>query len=303
MDALSLSAILVTIVFWASAFAGIRVGLDYFSPAHLTLYRFLVASAALGAYALVARVRPPAWPDLARTFGLSLLGITVYHLALNTGQRTVPAGTASLIVAAGPVITAVLATAFTGERLTRLGWLGTAVSLAGVSLIVLGRADSVAFTRGALLVLLAALSTSLYFVFQRPLMRRVSPAQFTVYGLMAGTVPMLAFLPGFAGELARAPAAGHLAVVYLGVFPSLAYLTWNFAISRVGASRTTSFLFVSPVLANLIAWLWLGEVPTWVTVVGGAVTLAGVVLVYTLGKPRAADVMPRSAALPAASRE
>ncbi|HWG86021.1 MAG TPA: DMT family transporter, partial [Deinococcales bacterium] len=225
MDALSLSAIILTIVFWASAFAGIRAGLEHFSPAHLTLYRFLVASSALGAYALIAGVKPPAREVLPRVAGLSLLGITVYHLSLNYGQQTVPAGTASLIIAAGPVITALLATAFTGERLTRIGWLGTAVSLSGVALIVLGRAQSVAFTQGALLVLLAAVATSVYFVFQRPLMRSVSSTQFTVYGVMAGTIPLLAFLPGLAGELRQAPLETHLAVVYLGVFPSLAYLT------------------------------------------------------------------------------
>ena len=111
MDALSFGAILVTIVLWASAFAGIRAGLADFSPAHLTLYRFLVACAALGLYAVVARLRPPPWRDLARILGLSLLGITTYHLALNFGEISVPAGTASLIIAAGPVITALLATA------------------------------------------------------------------------------------------------------------------------------------------------------------------------------------------------
>ncbi|GAA4003247.1 DMT family transporter [Deinococcus rubellus] len=286
LDSFSLGAIGLTLVFWASAFAGIRAGLEAFSPGHLTLYRFLVASLVLGVYALKVRLPLPSRADALRIFGLSLCGITLYHTLLNYGEQSVPAGTASLIIAAGPVITALIATRFAGERLTQLGWLGTFVSLGGVLLIVLGRGQGVAFTGGAVLILLAAVFTSIYFVFQRPLLRRMKPLDFTVWSLLLGSLPMLIFLPGFVGELRAAPLSAHLAVIYLGIFPSaLAYLTWTVALSRVSASTTTSFLFVSPVLATLIAWLWLREVPGQISLIGGGVALLGVLLVNTLGRP------------------
>ena len=60
-------------------------------------------------------------------------------------------------------------------------------------------------------------------------------------------------------------------MVYLGVF-----LT---AFSRMPAARAASFLYIIPVMAYVIAWLWLGEIPTLLSVVGGVVTLAGVLLV------------------------
>lgn len=290
IDPLSLAAILVTIAFWASAFAGIRVGLEAFTPGHVTLYRFLVAAAALGIYAVVARIPLPPPALAGRIALLSVFGITLYHVCLNYGETTVPAGTASLIIAAGPVITALLATRFAGERLNVLGWLGTLVSLVGVTVIVLGSGQGVSFTQGALLILAAALFTSVYFVFQKPVLKVMNPLHFTVWSLILGTVPMLVFLPGFASELRAAPLDAHLAMIYIGVFPAaLAYLTWTYALSRVGPSATTSFLYVSPVVAILIAWLWLGEVPHVISLIGGAVAVAGVVLVNTVGRPRPAE--------------
>ncbi|ADV66446.1 DMT family transporter [Deinococcus maricopensis] len=293
LDALSFGAIIVTILFWASAFAGIRAGLESFSAGHLTLYRFLWASLALGIYAAVARIPFPPRADALRILGLSFIGITLYHTFLNYGEISVPAGTASLIIAAGPVITALLATAFGGERLNAVGWLSTLISLSGVALIVLGKGESVNFTTGALLILGSAVCTATYFVFQKPLLRRMPPFHFTVWSLILGTVPMLVFLPGFAGELARAPLGAHLAVAYIGVFPAaLAYLTWTFALSRVPASVTTSFLYVSPVFAILIAWVWLHEAPTARSLLGGAVAIAGVILLNLLGRPRTAPAAP-----------
>jgi hypothetical protein len=81
----------VTIVLWASAFPGIRAGLSAYSPAHLALLRYGVAALTLTIYALATRMRLPRWRDLLSIALLSLVGISFYNVALNTGEVSVPA--------------------------------------------------------------------------------------------------------------------------------------------------------------------------------------------------------------------
>src|SRR5690348_14734769 len=184
-----------TVVLWASAFPAITVAVAGLGPAGLAVARLAVASAALGMLALAApllggrgsalRVRRPARRDLPLIAVCGLAGMTGYQLLLNAGERVVPAGTASLLVATAPVYASLLAVAFLGERASGRRWAGSAIALAGTALIA--ASHGLGFGVSALVVLAAAVLQAIFHTAQKPLLARYTGFEVTAYAMWAGT--------------------------------------------------------------------------------------------------------------------
>ncbi|HVT58290.1 MAG TPA: DMT family transporter [Thermoanaerobaculia bacterium] len=273
-------ALVATLVFWASAFVGIRASLKDYSPTQVALLRYLVASAVLAVYALRRRVPIPALRDWPRVLLAGAAGFTVYNLALNAGETRVTAGAASFVGNTVPVFTALLASRFLGERLGVRQLAGLAISLAGAGLIAAGEGGGVRLEPAVGLVVVAALAQSVYFCLQRPLLTHQAPLGVTALALWFGTLLLLPFLPSLLHQIPRAPLGATITVAYLGVCPgAIGYVAWSHVLARMPAARASSFLYVVPVLTILIGWLWLREAPSLLSLAGGGVALAGVVVV------------------------
>lgn len=277
---LTLGAVTFTVCAWASAFVSIRSAGSAYSPGALALGRLLAASVVLGVLLLVRRQGLPpreAWRGILVSGVVWFCG---YTIALNWGERLVDAGTAALLVNIGPILMALLAARLLGEALPPRLLAGMAVSFAGAVVVGLsmsaGKGGSTSVL-GVVLCLLAAVAYATGVVAQKPALSYGTPLQITAFACFTGTVACLPFTGQLFGELPKAPVSATLNMVYLGVVPTaLAFTTWTYALARMPAGRLGATTYAVPALVVLLSWALLGEVPAWLTLLGGLLCLAGV---------------------------
>jgi drug/metabolite transporter (DMT)-like permease len=289
-------ALIVTVVAWASAFPAITVALQGYSPWSLGLLRLGVAALALGVVAVALRPAVPRGRLALRVVLVELCGQTLYQVLLMGGQTVVAAGPAALLIATAPLFSVLIARVLLGERIGRR-WVGLVVAFAGAAAVALtGSAiggstgavpedaptgtAAVAAALGVVAVLAAALCQGAYHVLVKPVAEEMGAFPATFWSLVAGAALSLPALPALNLEVTTASATATWGAVLLGVVPSaVGYRAWSFAVTRSAVARSTVALYLVPVVALLLAWAWLGDRPHPLTLLGGAMALAGVVLV------------------------
>lgn len=274
-------ALVITILLWASAFPGIRAGLTGYSPGGLALLRFLIASLCL--YLIYWRL--PAQRCLIQMKDALLLvvigAVTIggYHVALNYGELTVPSGEASFIISQAPIVTVIFAAIFLKEQVNKTMIFGILISVFGIALITLQKQEF-SWHVGFFCILFSAITGGIYTVLQKPFLKKYHAIDVTAYIVWGATLFLLVFTPDLYRDLGKASFYATAAVVYLGIFPAaIAYALWTYVLIEIPASRASISMYFLPVVTIFVAWLWLGEVPTSISIIGGMIALMGVWLV------------------------
>jgi drug/metabolite transporter (DMT)-like permease len=278
------AAALLTVTLWASAFVGIRSAGHELSPGALALGRLLVASAALGAIALVQREPLPTRRDLRGIAVVGVLWFALYSVVLNAAEQRVDAGTAAMLVNVGPILIALLAGLLLREGFPSGLLLGCAIAFSGA--IVIGAATSkngLTPSWGAVLCLVAALAYAGGVVAQKPLLVRVSPLQVTWLACTAGALACLPFAGSLWDDGTNASGSALAWTVYLGVVPTgIGFIAWAYALSRTTAGKMGSTTYLVTPIAIALGWLLLDETPPTLALLGGVLCLAGVAVARRL---------------------
>lgn len=291
---LSVAALLVTVVLWASAFVGIRALGDTFSPGSLTLGRLTVGVLALTFFARPGHVPFPRGRPLLLVVLYGVVWFGAYNLALNAAERDLDAGTTALIVNIGPIIVALVAGLLYKEGFPRSLLIGMGVAFAGVVLIATStNSDSSsvksASTTGVLLCVAAAAFYAFGAVAQKPALKHMQPVMSVWLGCLVGLVVCLPFAPTLVDEIGGASLHDLLWLAYLGIFPTaIGFSTWSYALKRISTGQAASTTYLVPAVATLISWIVLDEVPAALAFVGGAMCLIGVAITRVKSRPRIA---------------
>ncbi|WLI28105.1 DMT family transporter [Pseudomonas rhodesiae] len=275
------------ILCWAYSPIGVHLGLHSYSPGQLALLRFLIASLFMAGVALVLGIGRPRWRDVPWLLLLGFFGVFLHHTALNYGQQWVTAAASSVLAQSAPLFSVLIAFLVLKERVSVWRWVCVSLGLVGVGVVICGDRGIGEIDPRGVLILLAALSWSVYFALQKHYAHRYSPLTMACYMVWAGTLMLCVNLPGLPAAVLRAPLTENLAVLVLGIFPSaLAYLAWGYVLKHVEVSRASVAMYLIPPVAMLMAATLLGEQVTPWVVLGALIVLASVAAISLEGRRR-----------------
>ncbi|MEO8387789.1 DMT family transporter [Polaromonas sp.] len=274
---------------WGGTFIAGRVISAHLPPATAGFIRFVFATLALlvalhfteGLRAITGLSRR----QLLGTMALGATGIFTYNLLFFTALSVLPAGRTSLIIALNPVVTLMLAAAFLGDRLSPTRWLGVALALLGVWIVVTrGDLSQIAQSlgKGELSMFGAVCAWAVYTLLGRKLLQGLSPVLATLWAAIWGTLFLgllaLRDIPAVHAESFTPEVWAGL--VFLGVLGTAVAFVWYYeGLRQLGAARTVVFNNLVPVFGVLLGWLILGEPLSVSLLAGGALAIFGVFMV------------------------
>ncbi len=268
---------------WGSGFLATKIGLQYAAPFTFLTLRFLFGIACL--LPIVWLTRAP-WPATRRDFiHVVVAGLLMHAVHLSGSHYSqylgISAGIVAVLLSVQPVLTALIAARWMGERLLPYQWFGIALGFAGVLLIVWHKIDVREITLASLFaVIVSLLGVTAGTLYTRVFCPRVdlrSSALVQFIVTAAALAPLAWVVEGFAVNWAWQMLA---AIAFLVIGASIFAVNALHLLMRQGAAtRVTSLLYLTPIFAVVLEFLLFDIVPGTLSVAGIAVTCAGVALV------------------------
>jgi len=288
-DAAGLTDVLLVLmaVIWAVNYTVAKYGTRTVPPLAYNAVRIAMAVVVLLAIGWLRSHDRPSRRDILALTSIGVIGNGVYQLCFIEGLARSRAGTVALMLAASPAFVAIVGRIFRVERVGTRGWSGIALQLAGIACVVFGsvarstRDDSVL---GSALIVAGSLCWAFFAILIKPYTERLSGINVGAYSLAGGALFVTAIgIPSMlATDWGGVTPAVWAAMVYSGIGALVVgNLIWYHGVSRIGPTRVSMFSNLQPLVALVVAWLALGEVPTVWQGLGAGSIMTGLIITRT----------------------
>lgn len=253
---------------WGVNIPVVKYGTELVAPLAYNGIRVLLATLALFGIAALRQTRwPPARVALP-LIGIGILGNGLYQVLFIEGIARTRAGSAALLLAATPAFVALIGWLRRTERTRLRGIGGIGLSIVGIGFIVYGgatSADDTGSMLGNLLILAGTICWAWFTVLLKPYTHEVDAIHLPALTMLGGVIPLLIVsAPSIATTSWTAlPSGGYAAIIFSGLGALvIAYLFYYRGVRELGPTRTAMYGNLQPVIALLVAWVALAEVPT-----------------------------------------
>ena len=292
--------LLVMTLIWGTNYSIVKHAFREIDPQAFNAARMVIGSSVFVAIILTVRRlrRPAAAPSgISAIFyspatitrrewlgliGLGIVGHFMYQFLFIGGLARTTVANSSLMLAATPVVIALLSAAMGQERISKLHWFGAALSVAGIYTVIgQGMALGGSTLTGDLMMFAGVCCWAVYTLGARQLMLRHSPVGVTGLSMAIGTIIYVPVMTRnlLATDWTRISGGTWLALVYSALFAlCVAYTIWYMAVREIGSARTSVYSNLVPIVAMLTAVVFLGERLTAARLLGAAAVLVGVAL-------------------------
>jgi drug/metabolite transporter (DMT)-like permease len=281
---------IVACLLWSTAYASIKLGLQFDTPLHFAGVRFIIS----GLIILPFTVRPKIYLDLMRRYWKVVAWITFLQTVINyslfyLGLDLVPGALAAIIVGSQPLVTAIVATLMHKEdKLTRKKIVTIVFGLSGVILISVGRQAFKFGTAiellGVMMLIIANISVATSNVIVSVRSKGINPLVLSSSTLfLGGVILYLVSIPIEGVHNEAKPKEYWVILTWLSIMASVAFSLWFMLLQRPGVkvSELNLWKFIIPVVGAILSWLLVpDEKPEWLTISGMVIITASLIMFY-----------------------
>ena len=275
------------IVIWGTNFSLVKVALRDFPEIPFNAMRMVVGTSVFLAAIWFTRDRAKPRPPLTRTdwiqlFFLGMVGTFLYQLCFVAAVRRTSVGNGSLIIGLSPIVISLMSAVVGHERIRPLRWVGVFMALLGLYFVVGHGVDfSAASLRGDLLMLGGVMCWATYSVASQPILKRHSPLVVIAITFSVGATMYLLMMSPILLDVNWSAVSGFSwFLMFSSAFLALnvSYWIWYTGLKKLGGSRTSMYSYLTPIVAMIVAAIWIGEPISGNQVAGASAIFAGLLI-------------------------